>query len=100
MANKIELQSSLDVQSGGVNFYAANFEFDHERAPDGYEFYYRTNACGSANTSGRTPHLQFSSAKQSKIGSTFHYSFLFVLLDYPVAPAEKLTLGCIFYFEE
>jgi hypothetical protein len=95
----LELKSPLDVQSGGVNFYAANFEFNDKCQPNGFEFYYRTNLCGDTNRA-RTPHLQFHSAKERRTGNTFAYSFLFILLDYPVDPAEKMTLGCIFHFSE
>ena len=95
----IDLVSPLDVQSN-QNTYAANFKFDDEFEPSEFEFYYRTNSCGEHNPAGRTPHLQIYSTKQSRTGNTFAYSFGFILLDYPVPPTEKLSLGCIFYFPE
>jgi hypothetical protein len=91
LRESITKEAVLDVQSN-QNTYAASFELENTLEPSEYEFYYRTT------TGHRSPHLQIYSAKHGRSGNKLTFSFGFVLNDYPVAPTEILTLGCIFYF--
>jgi hypothetical protein len=86
----ITKEARLHVQSN-QNTYAANFEIDSESEPAEIEFAYRT-------TSGhRPPHLQIYSAKFGAHKGKFTYSFGFLLMDYPIADSEILTVICKFY---
>jgi hypothetical protein len=86
----ITKEATLHVQSN-QNTYAANFEIDSELEPAEIEFAYRT-------TFGhRPPHLQIHSVKFGAQKGKFTYSFIFLLMDYPIHSGEILSVICKFY---